>query len=290
MPVTSLGSSLTLKLTALGVTAFTVLVGCGQLWRPFLDPTGCAADDPCEDLGMIIDAGVDLAVVPEDGGALPWQVESSGTKQNLNGVWGVATTYTIEDGGVRQSPTVHTNLWAVGSGGTVLARSSTDGTWVRQQAIMTNTTFQAVSGHDITDVWAVGDLQATALWNGASWIVSQPTDLGVPPGFLGIAAMDKTNYLAVGQNNLIIALNSASPGSRSVPAGYTASTQADQTSIHYNATSGISYIGLSIGDIIKHTGTDYGTFGLQLGAAVRAIWSRSAADVWAVGDKGVIVH
>src|SRR3954471_16652702 len=97
MRVTPLCSSAMAGLTALGITTAAALAGCGQLWRPFLDPVGCAESSTCNDLGT---AQLDLTSVPADLSSAPWKVETSGTTQNLYGIWGTATTSSFSDGGI----------------------------------------------------------------------------------------------------------------------------------------------------------------------------------------------
>lgn len=68
-------------------------LGCGQLWRPFLqatEPAPCAPGDPCaEDLGVPADLG------PSG----PWEIIPTNTTYALRAIWGYDSEQTVFLGG-----------------------------------------------------------------------------------------------------------------------------------------------------------------------------------------------
>src|SRR5207237_7668252 len=81
---------------------------------------------------------------------LVWSSVSSGTTQNLYSVWGTSAS----------------DVWAVGSNGTILHYNGT--TWSSVASGTTNT-LVGIWGSSATDVWAVGGSFTILHYNGISW-------------------------------------------------------------------------------------------------------------------------
>lgn len=277
------GFSVTLALGALGMT-LAATSGCGQLWRPFLDP----AVTPANDLAV-----ADLTTVPDlsldEPGAPLWSAETSGTTQALYAVWGGKyTSYSTVpgdggSGGGTVITTTQTVGFAVGAAGTILQRASS-GVWSASPLNLNGASpnLYAVTGRSATDVIAVGDGQLVAQWTGARWSPAQIAGAGA---FFGVTpSVGQTSYLAVGAAD---ALSVIAGSARSTPTAYTR-VQADLTSTYTSDTS--VWIGTSRGDLLKYEQGNFSAAGLAPGNAVRAIWARSATDVWAVGDGGYVLR
>jgi hypothetical protein len=274
---------------AVGLSAFGMaLSGCGQLWRPFLEASGCADSNTCTDLGSAsVDAGPDLTSVPADLSTSPWLVEPSGTTANLNGIWGTDTTSVFSDGGISVGgTTVHTPIWAVGDAGTVLLRASTNQTWSRVGGVGTMVNLYAIAGRSLSDVMVVGDKQTTTAWNGSFWQLTQPM-IGSTLALLGVGVSDLPSYLCVGQSNTSFLVK---PGTMTAKPAYPYMVVPDLTSTYASVALGVTFVGTSNGDVLRQAGGVYSSFGLPAGKAIRSLWARSASDVWAVGDAGTILH
>ena len=280
MRITTVGFYLTLGLGALGLTAG----GCGQLWRPFLDPEVVVNSDLA-----VADLATPADLTAPGPGGPQWSLEPSFTTQTLYGVWGTNYSYvvaTLVDAGAPIVTTINqTPVFAVGAAGTLLQRSPTSQVWsVGRLDNPASPNLYAVTGRSATEVMAVGDGQVVALWNGMAWSSGQGS--GASGGaFFGVAPlMGQNGYVAVGASGL---LNIVAGMLRSVPVGY-AQPQVDLTGAY--ASGAQVWVGTARGDLIKYDQGMVTTTGLAPGNALRAIWASSASDIWAVGDSGSVLR
>lgn len=281
MRTTQLWFSVTSGVRTLGIVAVAALSGCGQLWRPFLESSDCP-DNPAACPGPIPnDGGANPIPMPIDFAVPYFRVEPSGTMQSLYGIWGTNAVDTAD------KTIVHTPIWAVGGAGTMLKRNSQLGSWKQESKPVTLNTLYAVSGRNENEVLAVGDMQVSVAWNGASWTVTQPSDMAAPPPFLSVAPVDQASYLAVGRGNTAYNINGQN---RTVAAFGTKLPATDFTSTFTSPSGSPSYISAAIGDIYKAVGSEAVPYGIKSAGPINAIWLRSATDGWAVGDSGLVLH
>lgn len=264
-----------------GLVAVAALISCGQLWRPFLESSDCPENPSACPGPSANDAGVNPMPSPPDFAVPAFTVEQSGATQNLYGIWG--TNFPDAD----DQTITHSPIWAVGASGTVLMRNSPTGTWKRVTAFQTSSTLYAVSGRNEGDVLAVGDMQVAAAWNGVTWTLSQPSDMGVPPPFLGVAPLNQASYLAVGRASAAYTITNQSRAATTFGIKLSAT---ELTSVYPSPGGTTAYIGAATGEIYKFVGGEGTPYGLKSGGGIHAIWLRSATDGWAVGDSGLVLH
>lgn len=216
-----------------------------------------------------------------------------GTK--LAGVWG----------------TSRTNVWAVGDGGVAIRWNG---------AAWTGTTtptarhLRAVWGSSATSVWAVGDAGTIIRWNGSVWSLA---DSGTTSDLLDVWGTSATNVWAVGAGGTIRRWNGTSwaavvSGTTRELAGVWASSAADAwavgdegTILRWNGTAWSAVSGATnrlrsvrgrsatesyaVGDDRAYRWDGASWMQVAGGGSMRAVWSSSGSEVWAVGSPNGIV-
>ena len=186
--------------------------------------------------------------------------ETSGTTQNLNGVWGSSST----------------SIWAVGAGGTILKSNGT--TWTSQTS-NTAQAFNGVWGSSATSVWAVGDGGTIMKFNGTTWSAQSS---GVTENLNAVWGSDASNVWAVGTSGTILKFN-----------GTTWTPQTSNTTQALNGVWGASATSVwavgATGTVLKFNGTAWSAQTSSTTQNLNGVWGSSATSVWSVGDGGTIL-
>jgi len=202
-------------------------------------------------------------------GELGWGIMTSGTENDLLGVWG-------------SSP----DVFAVGSSGTILNYISP--TWSSMDSGTTNI-LRSVWGSSGSDVFAVGVSGTIRHYNGSSWDISPS---GTTTGFQGVWGSSASDVFAVGVS------------SKGVIFRYNGTSWSEMTSLPIGNMSELWGVWGSSGTNVFAVGYDYDTLkgailrysgtwsSMTSGTTniLRSVWGSSGSDVFAVGASGTIVH
>jgi hypothetical protein len=205
---------------------------------------------------------------------LVWSSVSSGTTQNIFGIWGTSAS----------------DVWAVGSGGTILHYNGT--IWSSVASGTTEDLF-GVWGTSATDVWAVGSGKTFLHYNGTTWLSVSTETLwgqfgGIAYSVWGTSASD---VWAVGDFGTILHYNGTTWSS--VPSA----TMQNLISVWGSSASDVWIVGNDqmlhyIGTSYNYNGTSWRSVMAGPGLWFQAVWGSSASDVWVVGiqDFPVMNH
>jgi hypothetical protein len=208
--------------------------------------------------------GVVVNVVNQDV-VVDFGLASSGTPNQLNGVWGSGAS----------------NVWAVGNYGTILHWDGSG--WSRVSSGTTNG-LRGVWGSGASDVWAVGDYGIVQHWNGSAWT---SVSSGTTSHLNGVWGSGASDVWAVSSYDTILHWNGSawsriSSGTMNYLNGVWGSGASDVWAVGYSVTT---YVGT-----IRHWDGNAWT-SVSSGPTNRlfGVWGSGASDVWAVGD-GTILH
>ncbi len=244
-----------------------------------------------------------------------WSSQTSGTTNNLYGVWGTSVTvdsvttvyvfavgasgtilYSSDDGSTWTSQTSGTtnNLYSVwvtsadstvyvfvvGASGTILYSSDKGSTWTSMTSNTTNTLY-SVEGSGTSDVFAVGASGTILHYNGTSWS-SQSS--GTTKNLYGVWDYNSSNVFAVGASGTIL----YSTGSGSWTA-QTSGTSNKLYSVWGTASDNVFAVGVS-GTILKYSDSSWSSLTSGTTYNLRGIGGSGASDVFAVGAFDIILH
>jgi hypothetical protein len=219
------------------------------------------------------------------GGAEVWAVGSSGNMAHFDGNAWSCCGWGYGDSGFPISNPLYgvwgskpTDVWAVGQSSLL----HWDGNvWVDETP--QNTFLYSVWGNAANDVWAVGSGGQVAHWDGTAW-------QNVPSGAFGalyaVSGRGAGDVWAVGDTGTAIhwnghAWSSAGAGLESVATlrGVATLGPANAWAVEEG------------GDVVHWDGCTWSKVASFPGSFLRAIWARSATDIWAVGQGvGAFLH
>lgn len=252
------------------------LMGCGQLWKPFLEPTPDTCTGLLDCLQPIICAdgsctgGQDAGPGDAQPTGMDWVPQTSPTTADLFAVW-VASRQVA---------------YAGGSGGVTLSINQANGRGWQPAGAPPTSTIRSIYGTSLASIWFLGDLGQGLRRTSANWIVANPCDLSCSNNFLGVWAKDDFSAITVGSSSAAYTHNNQywSP----VTAALLPSTNLTAVS---GLLSGEVYIASDTNGILyRKTG---GTYTQIFGPSTttrqrRAIWAVSSTEVWLAGDRGEV--
>jgi len=203
-----------------------------------------------------------------------WRAESSGTDRNLADVWGTAAN----------------DVFAVG-GGVILHYDGA--TWGTQ--LLPDAALAAVWGSSATDVYAVGSSGTLLHYDGTTW--TQQTS-GTSDPLLEIWGGAPNDIYAVGSRDSIWHYDAKRWTLQLVDWGPPPWWPASLTGVWGSAANNVFVVGTvnvcppiscHRGVVARRCGGSWTVEALQEGG-LRAIWGSSAADIYAVGDGGLILR
>jgi hypothetical protein len=211
--------------------------------------------------GDLFVVGVDGQIFHYDGSA--WAKVDSGVDMALNDVWGTG----LDD------------IWAVGSGGTILHRGQA-GTWQRKNST-TSSEIYAIWGRGAGDAFAVGRSGTILRLEGEAWgAMSSPV---TERHLLGVGAVGQEVW-ATGDGGTLLRFDGTTWSEVSI-----AVTRGNLRDAH-GVGDDLFAVGFKGGGLVLrrsdggwsvvHTGKDY----------LEGVFALAATDVWAVGWKGAILH
>jgi len=171
------------------------------------------------------------------------------------------------------------NVWAVGSQGTIIKwTGATTNRWSPQTSPVT-TALRDVAALDTSNVWAVGDGGTILYYNGTSW---GPQTSGTTANLRGVSAVDANNAWAVGDGGVILSTTNGGTSWSSQTVG-----TANLRGVSALATNDAWAVGDG-GTVLHYTGSwSPQTVGT---ANLRGVSALAANDIWAVGDAGTVLH
>jgi hypothetical protein len=209
-----------------------------------------------------------LFLIPITAFSVEWGTMTSGTTNNLNGVWGSSAT----------------DVFAVGASGTILHYNGTS--WSAMTSGTTNI-LHGVWGSSGTDVFAVGDVDdesgsGTILqYNGTSW--STVPLCAQCHRFNGVWGSSATDVFVVGEAGTILHYNGST---------WSAMTSGTENDLHgVWGSSGTDVFALGdAGTILNYNGSTWSAMTSGTTNNLNGVWGSSATDVFAVGNSGTILH
>jgi len=169
------------------------------------------------------------------------------------------------------------NVFAVGSGGTILRYTGT--AWSAMHSITTSHLY-GVWGSSDSNVFAVGDNGTILRYNGRTWSTMNSTTTS---HLYGVWGSSDSNVFAVGSGGTILHHN-----------GNTWSTMDSMTMSHLygvwgNSDSSVFAVGEN-GTILHYTGTVWSAMDSTTMSHLYGVWGDSDSSVFAVGENGTILH
>jgi len=260
-------------------SAALVLLGCGGLWRPFLEPS---ADSPAG-CGAGGGAGCDLAgawdLAAGDGmiaNPTPvWINESITSLPDLKSIYLLKAGVAIAVGD--QAALVE---WKSASGWTVLNNKPG------------GTLYMAISGNSSSNMWIAGaDGAAYSYSGGIAPTVRYPCGTVCPGGLTASWTSPLGNPWVVGLNNGAYRIPEGSQNW--APLAVPSSFGQNLLSIWGTSVADV-WIGAGDGSggsgIFHFDGASFKGYAVPDNLPVAGIWGRSPVDVWAVGDAGLVMH
>lgn len=158
-------------------------------------------------------------------------------------------------------------------------RDGTRATWTFQNPLPTGNELRSVWGADAKNVWAVGNDGTIVKWDGATW--TKQVSVTTEPLY-GVYGTGPNNVWAVGWGGTIVKWD-----------GSTWSTQSSGTTDHLTSIYGVDAknvwaVGIN-GTIVKWDGSTWTTQASGTTNHLLGVYGADA-NVWAVGDKGTILH
>lgn len=252
------------------------LVGCGQLWKPFLEPTPDTCTGLFDCLQPIICAdgsctgGQDAGPGDAQPSGMDWVPQTSPTTADLFAVWMAS----------RQV------AYAGGAGGVTLSINADGRGWQPVAAPPTGT-IRSIYGTSLANIWFMGDLGQGLRRTSTNWIVTNPCTPTCSNNFLGIWAKDDFSAITVGSSSAVYTHNNQN---------WSHATTAQLPGTNFTAVSGLPsgdiYIASDTKSIL-HRKSDSGIYTQLFGPVMapryrRAIWAVSATEVWLAGDRGEV--
>lgn len=216
--------------------------------------------------GELFLAGCGSADIPTiyrlDGDALArYETTATGC---MNALWGTSAT----------------NIWGVGANGLIV---HFDGTTASSVASPTTAQLLGIWGSSTNDIHVVGSNGAILHYDGASWtpLASSPTSSWLR----AVWGSSATNVLAVGDDGTILRFD----GTWSA---MTSNTSSNLHGVWGTASDNVYAVGGATGlGTIVHFDGDWSPVTLpDTYPFLRAIWGRSAEDIYIAGNGGVILH
>ncbi len=190
-----------------------------------------------------------------------WSSMSSGTTNTLYGIWGSASN----------------NVYAVGASGTIRKYTTS---WATSTSGTTNTLY-GIWGSASNNIYAVG-ASGTIRKYTTSWAASTS---GTTRTLCGIWGTSSSNIYAVGEGSIIRRYTTAWGSSRSYDSG-------DPTLYGIWGTSSSNIYAVGAGGIIRrYNGSSWGGGATTLGTTPKtlySVWGSSSSNVHAVGADGTI--
>ncbi|MBK8039613.1 MAG: choice-of-anchor D domain-containing protein [Verrucomicrobiaceae bacterium] len=187
---------------------------------------------------------------------LTWTNQFTGNSHDLREVWGTDAS----------------NVWAVGTSGTILRYNGTSWTAV---LAATEANLSGVWGTSATNVWAVGDGGTIQRFDGAGWtLVASDTTADLK----AVWGADASNVWAVGLNGAMVKFD-----------GTSWQAQTSNTSQHLFSVSGTSASNVwavgGVGTIRRYDGTSWLTQTSGTSHWLFGVWA-AGTQAWAVEDNG----
>ena len=244
-----------------------------------------------------------LLVVPERGEAEvsgTWSAMTSGTTNQLLGVWGSSATDvfavgdtgailhydgsawgTMTSGSTSQLFDIWgnsgTDVFAVGDVGTILHY---DGSAWSTMTSGTTEVLRAVWGNSGTDVFAVGDVGTILHYDGSAWSTMTSVSTSLLCGVRGNSA---TDVFAVGVGGTILHYDGSAWSSM------TSGTTNQLLSVWGSSATDVFAVGMG-GTILYYNGAAWSSMTGGTTNQLFSVWGSSATDVFAVGMGGTILH
>lgn len=192
----------------------------------------------------------------------------SGGGQNYRGVWPVSIT----------------DAWAVGALGSTSRWNGTS--WTAPFTNGDGGQLNALWGVNATLIWAGGDIDIMRRWNGTAWRDDWPSTGDWWQRANGVWGSSATNIWSVGPgmriNHYDGGWSQFNHGLGSLPEGW---------DVHGTTATNVWVVG---GDsvVIKFNGASWSVVrnGTPGDPILRAVWVVSATNVWAAGDRGLVLH
>jgi len=189
-----------------------------------------------------------------------WVVQSSGTTQDLFGVWGSSAS----------------DVFAVGQGGTILHY---DGSSWSVQVSGTTAELSGVWGSSPTDVFAVGRPATILHFDGSRWSAQSGA---VPQSFLrGVWGTSAADVFVVG--SIISGTATVLRYNGTAWRAETLATTASLASVWGTSSANVIAVGMS-GSVVRYNGSSWtGEYGGGFLWNLGGVWGSAANDVFAVG-------
>jgi formylglycine-generating enzyme required for sulfatase activity len=190
-----------------------------------------------------------------------WYPMTSGTTNDLRGVWG-------SSGG---------DVFAVGDGGTVVHYDGTDWSamgWSTPQHLYD------VWGSSGSDVFAVGTGGAIVHYDGTGWSVMSS---GTSQYLSGVWGSSSSDVYAVGQAGTILHYDGTAWSPMS------SGTTAWLNDVWGSGGSDVFAVGMG-GTILHYDGTAWSAMSSDTWNGLYGVWGSFGADVFVVGESGTILH
>ncbi|MEE9269030.1 MAG: hypothetical protein V3V49_02105 [Candidatus Krumholzibacteria bacterium] len=191
-----------------------------------------------------------------------WNVMVAGTRENLEAVWGSSTN----------------DVFAVGTRGTILHY---DGfSWVAQSS-GTFGTLLGVWGSSASDVFAVGESNLIRHYDGTRWLSMISGSNQIQRGVWGASA---SSVFSVGTAGTILRYDGSvwrsmdSPNATPTLFGVWGSSASDVFAVGWR------------GNVLRYDGAEWSPMASGTTNPLNAVWGSSANDVFAVGSSGIILH
>ena len=223
-------------------------------------------------LGIAGTASDDIWVVGDSvlhGNTEVWGLEAPPVNRSLFAVWAGAQD----------------NVWAVGTGGTILGRSLIG--WVVTSS-PTEEWLRGVWGAGSGAGWVVGDKGTIlGLINGASW---SAVPSGTTADLYGVWGPSSAEAWAVGDKGTILHFTAGQWKPAAVEIGDAgAPFRGTLHAVWGSAASDVWAVG-SQGAKLHYNGSVWRVVDAGAEDTLNAVWGRSATDIWAVGTSGTILH
>jgi hypothetical protein len=191
-----------------------------------------------------------------------WSVMNSGTGNHLNGVWGSS----------------YSDVFAVGSDGTILHCNGSF--WSPITSNLNTNNLNGVWGSSPSDVFAVGDHGTILYYNGSAWSVMNS---GTAKDLFGVWGSSSSDVFAVGSDGSILHYDGSAWGVMN------SSTGNGLNGVWGSSSSDVFAVG-SDSSILCYNGSAWSVMNSSTGNDLNGVWGSSSSDVFAVGINGTILH
>ena len=185
-----------------------------------------------------------------------------GTKEDINGIWGVSSDDVFIAGNNGTILHYNGNLWSPMSSGTA---ENLRGIW----------------GASSSDIFVVGENGAILHYDGSSW---SPMTSGTTENLESVWGASGSNVYAVGTNGKILHYNGSAWSSMSSGTGY---------NLHsiWGVSANLIFAAGYYGKILRcYNSVNWYSMSSGTTQELRAVWGTSGTDVYAVGDGEKILH